>query len=265
MAKQAPKRAAKKSAKKSTKSSAKKAAKSASKKTTRPVTKKVAKKAAKAPAKKVAAKTSTKKAAKAPAKKVAAKTPAKKAAKAVTKKAAKTPTKKAIKAPTVKAAKTATKKAVKSTTERAARSGPTAGKIDETLFIDAGMAEAEEFDADEEVQEEFSEAQRLAGGGEVLVRGLREHHDTSPILSGGDVDADWEHSDSGEETVGGSAPTPGQDVVDELGEAVGIRYEDNEPLHTTEKLDERDRNRWELDPASSDDYNVRVNHEGEVE
>jgi hypothetical protein len=48
-----------------------------------------------------------------------------------------------------------------------------------------------------------------------------------------------------------------------LGEAVGLIYEDNEPLHTAEKLNERDRRRWELDPASSEDYNDRVNREGE--
>jgi hypothetical protein len=130
-------------------------------------------------------------------------------------------------------------------------------------FIDAGLAEPEQFDADQEVQDEFSEAQRLASGGELLVRKLREHHNTSPRISGGDIDADWEHDDAGDETVGGSSPTPGQDVVEELGEAVGVTYEDNEPLHTTDKVAERDRNRWELDPASSEDYNDRVNREGE--
>ena len=83
------------------------------------------------------------------------------------------------------------------------------------------------------------------------------------IGAGGDIDADWRRSDIGEETPGGSTPTPDQDVVEELGEAVGLRYEDNEPLDTAEKIAERDRHRWELDPASSEDYNKRVNHEGE--
>ena len=55
----------------------------------------------------------------------------------------------------------------------------------------------------------------------------------------------------GEETVGGSVPTPDQDIVDELGEAVGLTYEDDEPLHGEEKIRERDRNRWELDPESA--------------
>ena len=128
-------------------------------------------------------------------------------------------------------------------------------------FIDAGNAESEEYQADEEVTEEFADAQRLASGGEQLKRELREHHSRTPQLSGGDIDADW--AGAGDETVGGSSPTPDQDVVDELGEAVGLTYEDNEPLHTTEKVEERDRHRWELDPASSEDYNDRVNREGE--
>jgi hypothetical protein len=128
-------------------------------------------------------------------------------------------------------------------------------------FIDAGNAESEVFQPDDEVTEEFAEAQRLASGGEQLKRELREHHSRSPELSGGDIDADW--AGAGDETVGGSSPTPDQDVVDELGEAVGLTYEDNEPLHSTEKVEERDRRRWELDPASSEDYNDRVNREGE--
>ena len=130
-------------------------------------------------------------------------------------------------------------------------------------FIDAGDAESEQFEADDEVKIEFAEAQRLASGGEQFKRELREHHSRTPALSGGDLDADWARADVGDETVGGSAPTPDQDVVDELGEAVGLTYEDNEPLHSAEKVEERDRRRWELDPASSDDYNDRVNREGE--
>ena len=134
---------------------------------------------------------------------------------------------------------------------------------DKEKYIDAGTAESEQYEPDEEVQQEFAEAQRLASGSEQLIRELREHHSRTPDLSAGDIDADWGRADIGEETVGGSAPTPDQDIVEELGEAVGLTYEDNEPLHTTEKVEERDRKRWELDPASSEDYNDRVNREGE--
>ena len=130
-------------------------------------------------------------------------------------------------------------------------------------FIDAGEAETELYEPDDEVQQEFADAQKLEAGGVRLMKELREHHSRTPALSGGDLDADWARADVGDETVGGSAPTPGQDVVEQLGEAVGVTYKDNEPLHTEEKLKDRDVHRWELDPASSDDYSDRVNHEGE--
>ncbi|SRR5712691_5999319 len=99
----------------------------------------------------------------------------------------------------------------------------------------------------------------VSAGSRKLAERLREHTDTSPILSGGDIDARWEEADSsGEEAVAGSAPTPGQDVVDEIGEALGITYQDDEPLKVGEKEESRDRKRWELDPASSDDYQDRT-------
>jgi uncharacterized protein DUF6335 len=116
-----------------------------------------------------------------------------------------------------------------------------------------------------EVLEEFVEAAKLASGGQLLIKELREHHSTSPELSGGDIDAAWDRADVGEETVGGSSPTPDQDVVDQLGEAVGLTYEDNEPLDTEKKVAKRDYRRWELDPASSEGYMMRINHEGEYE
>lgn len=128
-------------------------------------------------------------------------------------------------------------------------------------FIDAGSAETEEYDVDDEVLQEFADAQRLASGGELLKRELREHHSRTPRLSAGDLDADWARGDIGDETVGGSAPTPDQDIVEEIGEAVGLTYEDNEPLQSGEKVEDRDRRRWELDPASSEDYNDRVKDE----
>jgi hypothetical protein len=102
----------------------------------------------------------------------------------------------------------------------------------------------------------------VSAGSRKLAERLREHTDTDPILSGGDIDARWEDADStGEEAVGGSAPTPGQDVVDEIGEAVGITYQDNEPLKVGEKEQSRDEHRWELDPASSEDYLDRTRDE----
>src|SRR6185503_4276528 len=44
------------------------------------------------------------------------------------------------------------------------------------------------------------------------------YQDRHALLTGGDVDADWQRAEaSGEEAVGGSEPTPDQDVVDEIG------------------------------------------------
>ena len=90
-------------------------------------------------------------------------------------------------------------------------------------------------------------------------RGLRDrfdqHTETSPALTGGDVDADWESAYSvGDEAPGGDSPTPDQDIVDDIGRAVGVEYQDNEELKGDEKIADRDRHRWELDPASAEDY-----------
>jgi hypothetical protein len=85
-----------------------------------------------------------------------------------------------------------------------------------------------------------------------------EHTETSPAMTGGDVDADWESAYSvGDEAPGGDNPTPDQDLVDDIGRAVGIEYQDNEELKGEAKVSKRDRNRWELDPASSDDWDER--------
>ncbi|MBA2301181.1 MAG: hypothetical protein H0W08_00955 [Acidobacteria bacterium] len=87
---------------------------------------------------------------------------------------------------------------------------------------------------------------------------LDDHNETSPALTGGDVDADWEDAYAvGDEAPGGDNPTPDQDRVDDIGKALGVTYEDNEELKASEKIAERDKHRWELDPASSDDYKER--------
>ena len=84
---------------------------------------------------------------------------------------------------------------------------------------------------------------------------LDKHTETGPALTAGDVDADWESAYSvGDEAPGGDNPTPDQDVVDDIGKAIGVQYEDNEELKGDEKIANRDRHRWELDPASAEDY-----------
>jgi hypothetical protein len=89
-----------------------------------------------------------------------------------------------------------------------------------------------------------------------------QHTETGPVLTGGDVDASWEDAYAvGDEAPGGDNPTPDQDRVDDIGKALGLQYADNEELKGAEKIIERDRHRWELDPASSDDYRDRSKDE----
>jgi len=88
----------------------------------------------------------------------------------------------------------------------------------------------------------------------------KQHSSAPPeaVLTGGDVDAAWDQAAVGDETVGGSSPTPDQDIVDEIGKALGVTYAEGEPLRTTEKIERRDEKRWELHPASSEDYVERT-------
>jgi hypothetical protein len=74
-------------------------------------------------------------------------------------------------------------------------------------------------------------------------------------ITAGDVDADWESAESvGDEAPGGDNPTPDQDVVDDIGRALGVEYEDDEELQGGAEISDRDRHRWELDPSSKDDF-----------
>jgi hypothetical protein len=88
-----------------------------------------------------------------------------------------------------------------------------------------------------------------------LEEARQDHATMTPAITGGDVDADLEAAYfSGDEAPGGDNPTPDQDVVDEIGRALGVEYQDNEELKAGDKVVERDKHRWELDPASSEDY-----------
>jgi hypothetical protein len=97
-------------------------------------------------------------------------------------------------------------------------------------------------------------ASAAATGRQELKDKLRKHTSTGPALTSGDVDADWESAESvGDEAPGGDNPTPDQDVVDDIGRALGVEYEDDEELQGGAEIKERDRHRWELDPASKDE------------
>ncbi len=91
----------------------------------------------------------------------------------------------------------------------------------------------------------------------------RQQNAVSPEISGGDVDADWMGGYFvGDEAATGDNPTPDQDSVEGMGRAVGVDYEDTEELKSTPKIDRRDKKRWELDPASAEDYKERNRKKG---
>ena len=106
--------------------------------------------------------------------------------------------------------------------------------------------------ADEDIQELMNdEIEHAPQAPNELAERLREHHSTSPADSGGDIDAEWEDAnDSGAESVGGHNPTPDQSDVEENAHAMGIDFQDNEPLDLLEKMEKRDRNRYELEQGS---------------
>jgi hypothetical protein len=97
-------------------------------------------------------------------------------------------------------------------------------------------------------------------GGRRMQREQSEYHAVSPVLAGGDVDANWQGAeDSGEETPGGHAPTPDQDEVDEIGRAYGMELPDDQELLThDELLGKRDAHRWELDRRSAEEHGEDV-------
>ena len=97
-----------------------------------------------------------------------------------------------------------------------------------------------------------------ARSGRVELRGARRKLGAMNAVTGGDVDVDAQDAYfTGEEAPGGDNPTPDQDVVDEIGKAIGLEYQDDEELKSGDKLEKRDKHRWELDPASSEDYKER--------
>jgi Family of unknown function (DUF6335) len=203
-----------------------------------------AKKAPKKALRKRVLKKAAKKTARPAAKKAAAKKTAKKAApKRAAAKARKAPSKAARKAPAKAAPRTtaqtrAPKKAARAARpKRATRPAPIRGAIPSSLNVVGSSSSA------------------ARSGRADLVERLQDHNETGPAITAGDLDANWEMAySSGDEAPGGDNPTPDQDVVDEIGHALGIEYEDNEELKGAVKLEERDRHRWELDPASAEDY-----------
>ncbi|MEX5218805.1 MAG: DUF6335 family protein [Nitrospira sp.] len=126
----------------------------------------------------------------------------------------------------------------------------------------------ETIDADEAIRRYYedeppSETEAFRDATEPVTRADERIGQVSPAdreavrLSGGDIDASDQDIDVGAESPGGSNPTPDQDIVDEIGKAVGVTYQDNEPLKFGDKVGARDEERWELNPASAEDYQER--------
>jgi len=96
-------------------------------------------------------------------------------------------------------------------------------------------------------------------GTQKLAERLRDDPSADPTITAGDLDANWTNAQfSGDESAVSSSSTPDQNEVDEIGAAMGIQYASDEELKVGEKERSRDKHRWELDPASSEDYRDRT-------
>ena len=102
----------------------------------------------------------------------------------------------------------------------------------------------------------------VSAGSAKLASRLNNDSLADPSITAGDVDAQWESAQfSGDESAVSSMPTPDVNVVADIGEAMGVTYQDSEELKVGEKERSRDKHRWELDPASSDDWQDRSRNE----
>lgn len=76
---------------------------------------------------------------------------------------------------------------------------------------------------------------------------------TNSPLTGGDPDAVADRAETvGEEAVGGTTPTPEQNDVDDIADAVGISTQPEHPVGVLNEMNRRDDQRFELDPESKD-------------
>ena len=205
----------------------------ARKKPARPANKKAVKKVTKKAAPKAAARKAVKKAKRVVKKPVKT---AKKAAKAMVrkaKKASKAVVRKAKKP--VKKAKPAARKAPakKAAPKKAAAPAPVVSKKPNLDRPRKTVADIHGIPSSLGMARLASAAH---SGGEEMRDTLKKNNSTSPRLTGGDN------------------PTPDQDVVDEIGRALGVEYADDEELQGGAEISERDTHRWELDPNSKDDF-----------
>lgn len=193
-----------------------------------------------------------------PAKKAKKKTAAKKAAKKKTMKKSARPAAK-------KTAKKSAKKAVKKAAKKAAPASAKAAAAKPKRAAAKVAAKKPNLDRPRKTVADIHgipSSLDMGGRASAAKSGRAEMRDrmskvtsSSPALTSGDVDADWESAEAiGDEAPGGDNPTPDQDVVDDIGRALGVEYEDDEELQGGAEISDRDRHRWELDPSSKDDF-----------
>jgi hypothetical protein len=190
-----------------------------------------------------------------PARRPVAKRPVRRRASAKKNTSAKNPSKKAaLKAPTPKNA--ASRPGPKAPS-RAKSSAAPAGKVPRLDRARRTLDDDETLSTPPSSLDMERRGSAARTGRAEIAENIREHHGMDSV-TGGDPDVDIEDAYfAGEEAPGGDNPTPDQDIVDDIGKALGVTYNDNEELKGADKLVERDKHRWELDPASSDDFKDR--------
>jgi hypothetical protein len=108
-----------------------------------------------------------------------------------------------------------------------------------------------EFVPDPEIEEFMEEEIAHAPKDPDLLAQRLRNTAASPQDAGGDLDATWEDvNDSGSESIAGDNPTPDQSIVEENARAMGVNFEDNEELDFLDKIERRDRDRYELEEQS---------------
>jgi Family of unknown function (DUF6335) len=104
--------------------------------------------------------------------------------------------------------------------------------------LDTDIGASDTVDWQQEIDPDSDLGQSLAG-------------QNSADLTEGDLDIDSYLAEvDGDEAVGGTTAMPEQNDVDGLGDAAGVDLPDGGMLHTTQMLERRDLDRWELDPDS---------------
>ena len=113
------------------------------------------------------------------------------------------------------------------------------------------LANDPEFVPDPEIEEFMEEEIAHAPKDPDLLAQRLRNTAASPQDAGGDLDADWEDVNAaGSESIAGDSPTPDQSIVEENARAIGVSFEDNEELDFLDKIERRDRNRYELEEQS---------------